>query len=222
RRSPQDMVSALLEEERAKEPENRACAADPAQPLLDTNGKGETVQATVTDQGTDGRSGGFPRPGWRQSSWPSLRRADETRGADPMALKPTLATLFLRVLQRGRPAIIGSAPRHFAVPTRHLADLLGEPPWRPGSIRPPRMSYLGSPASCFSCARRSAIPRAFGKTPSPGNGSGFMHSIASRPRRDRASSAPRDAWIGRRDPHPYTRLSMLRSFENLGRIRSRA
>ena len=90
RRSPQDMVSALLEEERAKEPENRACAADPAQPLLDTDGTGETVQATVTDQGTDGPSEGFPRPGWRQSSWPSLRRADETRGADPIALKPTL------------------------------------------------------------------------------------------------------------------------------------
>ena len=155
RRPPQDMVSALLEEERAKEPENRACAADPAQPPLDTDGTGETVQATVTDQGTDGPSEGLPRPGWRQSSWPSLRRADETRGADLIALKPTLASLFLRVLQRGRPALIGSAPRHFAVPSRHLADLLGEPPWRLGSIRPPRMSYLGSPASRFSCARRS-------------------------------------------------------------------
>ena len=157
RRSPQDMVSALLEEERAKEPENRACAADPAQPLLDTDGTGETVQATVTDQGTDGPSEGFPRPGWRQSSWPSLRRADETRGADPIALKPTLATLFLRVLQRGRPAIIGSAPRHFAVPTRHLADLLGT---SLATRFDPPSAYVLPRESCLSFLLRASVRHA--------------------------------------------------------------
>ena len=123
----------------------------------------ETDQAMVADQGTDGHSAGLLKDSRDQiggsHAGRHCRTANELRGGDPLALRPTLASRLLRVLDRSRSAIIGSASTGaLAVSSGHLANLLGERPWRLRPIHRPRISDLGSPAFRPFCARRSDRP----------------------------------------------------------------
>ena len=113
---------------------------------------------------TDGHSAGLLKDSRDQiggsDAGRHCRTANELRGGDPLALRPTLASRLLRVLDRSRSAIIGSASTGtLAVSSGHLANLLGERPWRLRPIHRPRISDLGSPDFRPFCARRSDRPK---------------------------------------------------------------